>query len=364
MIHRQNWLDTELYLDYLAHAKQLDPRSVEASRTCLRRLLVWADSTPFGQARSIEPSFPLFLQQHGGMEKLALAPVTISRTCEVARVFFLFMRREHAARYRGITETWLETIRPARRRGVQSVLQKHEPFALEDVRRVLALRPATLTERRDQAATAFLFLSGMRIGAFTSLPAGCVDLAARTVQQLPELGVRTKNSKAAVTFLLDLPDLLAVVTQWDAFVREQAGERGLWYLPLLPDGTGILNGGLTDSLNRDQTYRRGLRALCKAAGVPYQSPHKLRHGHAVYGIKNARNMAQLKAISQNLMHSSVTTTDGIYGNLKEEDIRAAIDSLTAPETVQPAGELQTLLKALSALQNRPDLIRELLRDNG
>ena len=54
-----------------------------------------------------------------------------------------------------------------------------------------------------------------------------------------------------------------------------------------------------------------MRRLCEKAGVPYEPPHKLRHGHAVYALKCAQDVADLKAVSQNLMRASPTTTDSM-----------------------------------------------------
>jgi integrase len=62
-------------------------------------------------------------------------------------------------------------------------------------------------------------------------------------------------------------------------------------------------------------------------GVEYYSAHKLRHGHAVYALKHAKTMAELKAISQNLMHSSIGITDGIYGRLVDDDVNRVITHL-------------------------------------
>ena len=61
--------------------------------------------------------------------------------------------------------------------------------------------------------------------------------------------------------------------------------------------------------------------------LPYYSPHKFRHGHAVYALKNAKDVPALKAVSQNLMHANISTTDGIYGVLSETDVREQIDLL-------------------------------------
>ena len=74
---------------------------------------------------------------------------------------------------------------------------------------------------------------------------------------------------------------------------------------------------------------KGLQKLCERAGVTYHSPHKLRHGHTVYALKRAHDIADLKAISQNLMHSSLTITDSVYGVLSSDDISERLTGLSA-----------------------------------
>jgi len=41
----------------------------------------------------------------------------------------------------------------------------------------------------------------------------------------------------------------------------------------------------------------------------------------------AKDIAELKAVSQKLMHTNISTTDGIYGILSETDIKAKIANL-------------------------------------
>ena len=45
-----------------------------------------------------------------------------------------------------------------------------------------------------------------------------------------------------------------------------------------------------------------MRKLFEFADLPYKSPHKFRHGHAVYALQHAKTMADYKAVSMNLMH--------------------------------------------------------------
>jgi hypothetical protein len=62
-------------------------------------------------------------------------------------------------------------------------------------------------------------------------------------------------------------------------------------------------------------------------GLPYSSPHKFRHGHAVYALKLAKDIAELKAVSQNLMHANLSIINGVYGVLSELDVKRQIESL-------------------------------------
>ncbi len=79
--------------------------------------------------------------------------------------------------------------------------------------------------------------------------------------------------------------------------------------------------------HRSSIACRDLRKWLKKFGLPYHSPHKFRHGHAVYALSMAKDVAALKAVSQNLMRENLTVTDGVYGVLSERDVRRQIASL-------------------------------------
>jgi hypothetical protein len=61
--------------------------------------------------------------------------------------------------------------------------------------------------------------------------------------------------------------------------------------------------------------------------MPYYSPHKFRYGHAVYALKQSKDIADLKAVSMNLMHSNLSITDGVYGVLSTADVGQRIAGL-------------------------------------
>jgi len=352
MIHRQNYLDLHAYLRYCERVAQNSPATVTSARGRLRHLLEWSDTTPWPNARKTDPTFPAYLiTARADGKDLPLSPASIHKILMTARQFFRFARAEWPHRYKSITLSWVEMLQSPRALRPQSRLIVHEFWRLDDVQKIAAVSTATLREERGQVAVCMLFLSGMRSDALASLPIACVDLDRREIRQLPEQGVRTKGRKAALTYLLELSDLLAVVARWDRRVRSALPPSALWYSPLTSDGMELL-AGQTAFLGRQSAVRDDVQLICALANVPYLSPHKLRHGHVVWALQHAHDMAELKAISQNVMHASVTITDSIYGNLAGDTVRDTIARLGQSQTGgdDVNRKLDELLRLLRAQQ--------------
>jgi integrase len=321
MINRDNYHLVRENLAYRENVMQNDLATIATYWQSLKHLLQWADSRPFKDSPKILPSFPEYLltARNDGKGK-PLSPKYMVKTLSHVRAFYDWLRL-HERGYQVITEAWIKTLQVRRSAGEQSRLKERDYWRLEDVHKIAALDPSCLRERRDIAALVFLYISGMRVGAFVTLPLECVDIPGRRVRQLPEKGVQTKNNKAAITFLLPNPDLLEIVTAWDSYMHTQAGGEYNWFPALSHDGDkaipGLLKGKYT---GRAEAFDKGLANLCNIAGIPYKSPHKIRHGFGVYGVKKAKDIKELKAISQNLMHANIGITDGIYGKLAEDDL--------------------------------------------
>jgi len=221
-------------------------------------------------------------------------------------------------------------------------------YTLEDVRALLAVSGNGVRLQRIQAACALLFLSGMRVGALVTLPVGALDLDAQEIRQWPELGVHTKFNKTATTYLLDIPDLLQVVVAWDTRVGEELGVGAMWYpnLSTMPGEKAIEDAAQVRT--RARSLRHELTWLCEQAGMPYRGPHMFRHGHVVHALERAQSPADLKAISQNVMHSPLAVTDGIYGILRQDDVQTRVARLgrDVEEQVDLVQHLEALLAIL------------------
>lgn len=84
----------------------------------------------------------------------------------------------------------------------------------------------------------------------------------------------------------------------------------------------------------------------------YYSPHKFRHDHAVYALKNAKDVPALKTVSQNLMHANISTADGLYGMLSENDVREQIGSLGQQIAQREYGDIAIMVELVKQLNER------------
>jgi integrase len=324
MINRGNWKLTKVYLQYRVEVDQIGRGSASLEKRWLHHLLEWADDKSFREAESIRPSFPVYLlsARRDGKEG-QLSPEYVRKVVGSARRFFKWLA-VHRRGYKSGSAAWLETLRVPK---MTVEPGEHEAVTLGEVRAIAVAPVRKARERRIRAAAVFLFLSGVRVGAFVTLPLMAVDLDRRTVKQWPKLDVRTKFGKHATTHLLDIPDLLAVVREWDEEVRAVLPERGLWFAHLSQDGDRIDPVVREAGVYRRTRARKDLKDWLDRVGLPYHSPHKFRHGHAVYALKHCKDVADLKAVSQNLMHAHLSITDGIYGILSDDDVGDRIASL-------------------------------------
>ena len=332
MIERQNYLKTRKYLIYLEEVQQLSAASLDRYRFYLRHLLLWANDEDFSKVQGIRPTLPAYLSAQPGKDgKGILTGTSQKKILDTSKRFFRWAKATYPREFRSLPETWLDTLRPAR----QPQVTAENVFVSEEEVRQLVHFPADpddLALLRDQAAAAFLFLSGMRGGAFVTLPIQALDLKSLTVRQWPELGVHTKNGKKATTYLLNIPDLLEPVKHWDKIVRSSLPETSPWYAPV-----EHCWGEQSLSLAEPGKYRlnglhKRLKLLFSLTNLEFKSPHKFRHGHAVYGLLHALTMADYKAVSMNLMHDSIEITDSTYAPMLSSDVQKRIAGLTDGES--------------------------------
>ncbi len=265
-----------------------------------------------------------------------LSAVYFKKILATARYFFSWLS-DNEPGFRSIKYSWIQTIKLKR---LSDVPKTREAVTLEEVKAIAASPARTISERRARAAAIFLFLSGMRIGAFVSLPLQAVDIPERKVIQYPSLGVRTKNSKHGITYLLDIPELLGIVKEWDDEVRSVLPPTGFWFALLSPETGQIDVNGTSVGENRSTLARRSIKEFFDNVDLPYHSPHKFRHGHIQYGAAHSKTVADFKAVSMNVMHASMEITDEFYTNLNDGELEKRISSLNKQGDNLQNGELE------------------------
>jgi len=286
----------------------------------------------------------------------SLAAVTQEKVLKVSRRFFRWLRETHPREFGKLSPAWIDTLRLAS--GTPAGIREHEYVSEEEVKQLaqVPVPPADLALLRDRAAAAMLFLSGARAGAFTSLPIQAVDIPGRSIRQWPELGVHTKFGKRATTYLLEIPELLAVVTEWDALVREKQPPTAPWYAPIESSWGEQKFSDKAPGEHRGEALYKRLKILFSLAGLPFKGPHRFRHGHAVYGLLHAKDMADYKAVSINLMHADVTITDKIYAPLLAREVKGRIARLGKDPVAVPNAQLDAFIQGLQKVDLKSALL--------
>jgi integrase len=338
MVNRRNYHFVKEFLKHQQDTRQLDTRSVARYWFYLKFLLLRADGVLFSELARIRPTFAVYLSttRLDGREG-SLDTATLKKIIQTVKRFLAWLKMKYPQEFRELASDWIEELCPPR--GTDGV-DEHVFVTVDEVRHLASLEipDDDWVLRRDQAGAALLYLSGMRAGAFGTLPLAAIDLPRREIKQWPSLGVETKNDKSATTFLLDIPDLLAVVEKWDAFIRPQLPPTAMWYTPTIGRWGAQTLSADRPGANRNLAISKRLHRLFDLAGLPYKSPHKFRHGHAVFGLQHARTMADYQAVSTNLMHKDIRVTDSIYARLASDEVKQRIAGLTASAKPVPVAD--------------------------
>lgn len=351
MVNRKNYLKVRIYMEYLEEVRQLSSRSLGRYWTYLKHLLLWADEATLHQVPIIRPTFSTYLKtaRMDGKGKI-LARTTTQKIVQNTKRFFTWLLLTYPTEFCAFPRTWIHDLRPPT---MPDASRERQFVTLDQVLELIALdSSSSLPLQRNQAAAAMLFLSGMRSGAFCSLPIEAVNLSEEAIKQWPALGVKTKNGKKATTYLLDIPELREVVEKWDAFVRAELPPSAAWYAPFANRWGVKTLSHKPPGVRRDRTLYKQIIKLFSVASIPYLSPHKFRHGYAVFSLQHARTMADYKATSTNLMHGHINITDEIYAPLAQDEVRRRVTNLTkrASFNREVDDDLREFLQSLSDAQ--------------
>lgn len=377
MIFRQNYKDVKGYLKYHSVILHNEDTTVRGYWVSFKRILTWCDDVPFSEFYKAKITLPEYLRKMVLSQEIN--EQTASDTCSLFKEFLRFQMSENHARYGKLKQSQIAENKFT----VHADSAKMPKYvSIEEINKIAEYTPENLIQQRAQASACFLFLSGMRAGAFVTIPINCVDLEKRNIYQFPEKGVHTKFTKRAITTLLPLPKLLEIVKRWDDLVRKNCPSDSAWFArlddkehkklgvgtfatefnPFIPENQDT-NTGRILSMRRRGVLGSDLNMICDLVGIERKNPHAFRHGHIHYGLSNASSMEQFKAISQNVMHNNTSITDEIYSRMNHEKLNDVIGNMGAyTETEKPkiTGVMSADILSGMTIDEKKQLLKELL----
>jgi integrase/recombinase XerD len=335
------------YADFLKHADgkaELTIRQIEKAITRYEAFTDHADFGTFNQQRARD------FKEHLASQNLAKA--TILSTVTSLKRFFGWLAVQPGYKSKiGLSDVEFLSLSEKDIRAAKSPADRAIP-TVEQVLHVIESMPATTAiEKRNRALVAFIALTGTRDGAAVTLRLKHFDPARNLVIQNPN-EVKTKFSKRICAFLLPVDDTLkSIFLEWVKYLKTELlfGNDD----PLFPKTNMALDendcfeaeGPSRDFWANATPVRYIFKAAFQAAGLPYYSPHTLRHMLMQIAYQRKLTPAQLKAWSQNLGHESLLTSLTSYGNLPLE-----MQGQLIAESMPQSPEEDELAKALEIVR--------------
>ncbi|MCD4671330.1 MAG: hypothetical protein K8R77_01590 [Anaerolineaceae bacterium] len=212
-------------------------------------------------------------------------------------------------------------------------------FTIDEIQKIARTPVIRLIDERTRAACVFLLLSGMRIGAFLTLPLQAVDMDKLLIRQWTSLGVHTKLGKNATTTIVNLreyPQLIEVVRSWDAKVRAVSPSEGYWF-PNIHPLTGELDPAAMKGKYRASGFGKDLHTfLATKVDMHYKSAHKFRHGHIRLLRDRVERFDDIEAIAHNCMQTVETMLR--YARMSENSAQKRIHQMAQRERTNFSGE--------------------------
>jgi site-specific recombinase XerD len=352
------------YIEHLRDARKFSDKTIDAAMRHLSELERFLDGKDFESlTKSQAKAFSDHVHQRpakAGAERLSAS--SIVHTLSDLRAFFNWLM---TIKGRKVDLEAVARLTPSRRVAMELRTQPDkEPPTPAQIRQVLAaMDDQTMLERRDRALVAFIYLTGIRVGAVISLRCRHVDVAGRRVFQYAR-EVNTKFGKNMLTSWFPVgDDVEQIVIAW---VRERVESGADPDAPLFPATPRYrLPGDKTPETEAfwktSEPVREVFRQACRAAGIDSINPHSVRDTLMLLGLEMCATWEELKAWSQNLGHEKLDTSLVHYGNLDTNRQNALMQGLVRTDlTVREEQELLMLFRQRSP-QTRASILHILTR---
>jgi len=212
--------------------------------------------------------------------------------------------------------------------------KQKEYYTSEQVKMLIeSIKGDSVEVIRNRALICFLYISGIRIEALTTMKIGDFSKEDNMVYQNPQNGVKTKNSKLITTFLFtfdkELVDIF--INYYDFLLKQGFGYSDPLFPTLKEERLDGLSFKKSNQLSNIPLGQNGIRKILKfyseKAGLKYYSPHHMRDSVVNEASKRCKNMEELKAVSTNIGHSQIITTFLSYAPITIENQKKIILNL-------------------------------------
>ncbi len=284
------WLDR--FAQHLASERRLSPHTVAAYRRDLDALRRWCDDAALGDWTQLD---------HQHVRRFAarshargLSGRSVQRRLAAVRSFFGYLTREAAL----ANNPALDVRAPKAARRLPATLD------VDQMARLLSMRPHDPLQVRDLALMELLYSSGLRLAEVVALPLAGLDLLAGEVR------VRGKGDKERV-----VPVGRVARAALEAWLAERAKLVGREVQALFVGRGGRPLGARAVQLR--------VAAHARAMGLPmHLHPHMFRHAFATHLLESSHD---LRAVQDLLGHASISTTQ-IYTHLDFQHLARTYDA--------------------------------------
>lgn len=280
------------YLRYLTVERRYSPRTIEAYRHDLQRLVLWCEGRGLKDWSAVTPSTlrQCLASEHGR----GLNSRSLHRWLSAVRRFYHWLMREQ----RVLTDPTLGLKAPKTRRTLPHTLE------IDALNAALDQVPLDDLDLRDHAMAELFYSSGLRLAELATLDLADIDWAQQQV------GVTGKGNKQRL-----LPvshKAVERLTQW-LDVRRQWG--------VSPEQTALFISQRGTRLAHRSIQAR-LQHWAIQRGLPvHLHPHLLRHSFASHMLESS---GDLRAVQELLGHANITTTQ-IYTHLDYQHLAEVYD---------------------------------------
>ena len=243
-----------------------------------------------------------------------------------------------------------------------AIAARRERFpTVEQVKKVVeSIEIKSEIDLRDRALICFTLLSGMRDKAIITLPISCFDKTKMFINQDPKQGVETKFSKNIKSYLFNFDEtMVKYFLEWYEYLKTEKlfGNAD----PIFPrnkvvnaeNSLSFVSNEVEPMFWQSATSIRDIfKQRFEHAGIEYFSPHCFRHLAILTALDGCKNGFQVKAVSQNFGHESITTTLTTYGTLNQNQMYETITGMDFTESSSSDGQLMQKIKALIAQEGK------------